>query len=431
MGKKIFTEKIFIRGIVLAFFCFLAWSSVSAEQVQKVQVNSLPDGVRITWSKADRNQRNVLVRSESGLPQSVNDGKILYDGTAGNFTDTDLQIGKKYYYSVISFTTPTVTQQVTRKVVEVVEKIPVPAKITVEAVGAGSQLLGIFTIFDSIKDIWLTFIRLSQVAVAFLTLRKKNQWGLVYDWDNKVPLKNIPLNVVNGRGEKIEGAVTDAAGRFGFMASQGEYFVKVGGIKQYHFQPESYAQHDIYGKVYSGEPIKIEKKDSSVIKLNIPLIRQLSGKEGKKVGRALLRLTKFPKFINQILELLFWAGLIFVAVSFLQNEPGPATIGVASLYGLILLLRVVMYFRHRDFGTVLDKDLKTPVPFAVVKAIKSEREEEQLGITVSNSNGGFYLLKPEGAGAIEIKGRTLEGRNYRLIKSLEPGQELIKGYYYV
>ena len=98
MGSKIFTEKLYIKGIVLAFFYFIAWNGLSAEEIQKVQVNSLPDGIKIQWSKTDNNQRNVLVKSESGMPRSVNDGKIIYDGAANSFTDANLEVGKKYYY---------------------------------------------------------------------------------------------------------------------------------------------------------------------------------------------------------------------------------------------------------------------------------------------------------------------------------------------
>jgi hypothetical protein len=420
-------RKSFIHIFLISLVCIFLSHQVLSEETKKVQVNSMPEGIKIEWSQEYASQRNILIRSESGLPQSIQDGQILYDGRGSSYADTDIKPGKKYYYSVISVTDTTVTQRVTRRVVELVEKIPRGARVGVVVLGAISQIIGIITLFDSLKDLWLSLIRVSQVLLAFVALKKKNQWGLVYDWENKEPLKNIPLSVVNERGEKIEGTITDAAGRFGFLAGKGEYLIKVADRHKYTFDPGRYQRYDVYGKVYTGDPIKVESETSAIIKLNVPLERKISD---NKKGSKILKLLKIPRFLSPILEVLFWVGFVFIGASLTQNPSWP-TIVIASFYLLVILVRVVVYFNSRDFGLVLDQQKKTPVPFAVVKAIKGVTEPGQLGIAVSNNSGNFYLLTPKGASLIEIKGRTMEGRNFHIIKPISKGAEVVKGTYYV
>jgi hypothetical protein len=289
-----------------------------------------------------------------------------------------------------------------------------------------------FTLVDSLKDLWLTLIRVSQVVLAILAVKKRTHWGVVYDWKNKEPLKNIPLNVVSERGERIEGAITDSAGRFGFLAGKGDYLVKVAESKKYAFDPKEYQPYDIYGKVYTGDPIKIESDTSAILKLNIPLVRRITeSKSGRNILSTLARLIRVPKFLNPILDVLFWIGFIFIGVSLTQNPTLPSII-LASFYFLIILVRIVLYMNTRDFGLVLDAAKKTPVPFAVIKAVKGGNEEDdQLGIAVTNTNGNFYLLTPKGANSVEIKGRTMEGRNFHIVKAINPGAEVIKGTYFV
>ncbi|MFH1182664.1 MAG: hypothetical protein V1690_00170 [Candidatus Moraniibacteriota bacterium] len=397
-----------------------------------MKVDSIPKGIKIQWTGESNSKSYILVRSETGLPQSASDGKVLYDGRGNSYIDTDIQPGKKYYYSVISVVETTVTQKVTKKIVEIVEQVPSGAKVGAVAIGAGSQAIGMLTLFDSLKDLWLTLIRVSQVVLAVMAVKKRNQWGVVYDWGSKEPLKNIPLNVVNERGERMEGAITDSTGRFGFLAGKGDYSIKVAGSKEYAFDPKQYQSYDIYGKVYTGDPIKIESDTSTILKLNIPLVKQITeSKSSRNIISTLLKLIRIPKFLNPILEVLFWLGFIFIGVSLTQNPTWPSII-LVSFYFLIILVRAIVYLNTRDFGLVLDAAKKTPLPFAVINAVKGENEEgDQLGVAVTNTSGNFYLLAPKEAKYVIIKGRTLEGRKFRTIKPISPGSEVIKGTYFV
>jgi len=268
--------------------------------------------------------------------------------------------------------------------------------------------------------------------LAAVTMKRKNNWGIVYDWQNKTPLKNIPLNVLDSKGDKIGGVITDSVGRFGFLAEKGQYSVNVAQNKKYTFNPSLYEPFDIYGRVYKGDPIKIESEKSALLKLNVPLTpKVIENKTGKNFLVTLAKLIKVPKFLNPLLETLFWLGLVFITLTLAQNPSWPSIL-IFAFYCIVVLVRVLTYFSGRDFGLVLDIAKKTPVPFAVVKAVRGDDEAgEPLGTSVTNTNGNFYLLTPKDAGTVVIKGRTIDGRNFQLVKPISPGTEVIKGTYFV
>lgn len=428
-------REIFYTSALLFALVFFPSSRALAETLKKVQVESMPEGVKLEWTLPDKSKRSILVKSETGLPQSVSEGKVIYEGTGSSFVDTDIKPGKKYYYSVISVIDESTTREkitrTTRKIVEAFEQIPREAEVGVVAVGVSSQAIGMFTLFDSLGDLWLTLIRVSQVVLAALTMKKKEHWGIVYDWKDKTPLKNIPLNVLNEKGDRIEGAITDSVGRFGFLAEKGQYSVKVAENRRYAFDPSTYESFDIYGKVYKGDLIKVESEESALLKLNIPLMPKITeGEAAKNFIVSLAKLIKVPKFLDPILEVFFWLGLIFIVLTLARDYNWPSIL-IFSFYCIVVLVRVLTYLGSRDYGLVLDINKKTPVPFAVIKAVSKRDEEEPLGISVTNTKGNFYLLTPKDADEIVIKGRTLEGRIFHATSAIDRTAGVIKGTYFV
>ncbi len=47
--------------------------------------------------------RTVIIEKEGGYPSTPEDGKIVYEGTSGTFTETNLTNGKEYYYSIYAY----------------------------------------------------------------------------------------------------------------------------------------------------------------------------------------------------------------------------------------------------------------------------------------------------------------------------------------
>jgi len=434
MKRKPFVLFFFLTALTLIYFFsgYILKSFVFAEE-KKIQVESLPDAIKIQWSDDARFKKSIVVRSENNIPKNINDGKIVYEGSGNFFLDSDIEVGKTYYYSVISvknkFYIETI-KTVTKKTAEIFSKIPSPAKTTMVVAGSGAQIVSFFSVFDSLKDLGLSLLRIFQITLPLLIFGKRKKWGIVYDWETKEPLKNLPIGLFNEKGEKIDSILSDEAGRFGFLVKKGIYTVVPYGNKKYIAKPEEYQNKDIYGDVYRGTEIRFEA-DSDVIELNIPLSR--INKE-KKVHRNIFRffsLLKSSKIASIFLEALFLLGFVTVLLS-LARKITPLLIVIVVFYLIIIILRLIMFFTTKDFGLVLDIEKKTVVPFAVVRVFKDKKtEEEQLGVAVSNTKGSFYLLVPKEADKFSIKGRTLEGRTFKKELPANPKLEVMNQSYYV
>jgi len=408
---------------------FLVFGSAESE-TKKIQIESVPDGISIKWDSLSGFKKNIVIRGESGIPKGVDDGKIVYEGNDNSFIDRDIKGKKKYYYTVFSVRDKTYVEKVesvVKKTLETYERIPVTVKAGVVVIGSSSQILWIFGVFNSFKGFWLTLLRIFQTAVAFLAMRKKNKWGLVYDWENKQPLKNVMLNILDEDGKKIESTITDETGRFGFLVGKGKFTIQPAGGKKYSFKPDDYNAKDLYGKVYKGEEIAVEEE--GVLRLNIPLTGP--GKEAASPKRFGLSRIRSVKVVSVILEVSFWLSLIFIILSMMKSVT-VLNISVLSLYIFIILLRLYVFRLAREWGLVVSSLNNNSLPFAVVRAFSgSDENKKQVGVSVTNTKGSFYLLVPPETKSVSIKGRTLEGDNFKKDLPVNPKKGLLNGIYKV
>jgi len=403
-----------IKVGILALILFLFSIPVFGSEVQEVKVKSLPEGIRIEWENISGVKKNIVVKSENSNPRNSEEGITVYEGTENFFIDKNVEKGKTYYYTVFSVKEDTYLERVENVInttVEVYEKIPVSAKAGTISAGVGSQILWVSTVFDSFKDFWITLIRISQALVAFLAMKRRGKWGLVYDWKTKEPVKNIALQILNDKKEKIDSVITDDAGRFGFLVGKGKYIVTTAGSKDYEFKPDEYEEKDIYGDVYKGQELVVEKEN--LLKLNVPLVYK--GEEKKEVHKPKWyspTKIKSVKIINGLLELSFLVGFVFIVFSVIKN-PGALNMGILAFYVFTVLIRIYMYKLAKDWGLVVFGENQSPLAFAVIRAFRGpEFSKEQVGVAVTNTKGGFYLIVPPETKEISIKGRDMEGNNF-------------------
>jgi len=430
-------------GAVILFSGFL-WGNAQAkyektEKIGKVVADSMPQGVSLKWDDPAGFDKVVVVRNTDHLPIGSSDGKIIYQGKGKSFVDSDIEPATTYYYAVIfKPEQKTYLKRATdslAKPVEIFQEVPAPVKTTVISTSVGSQFFLLLGMFDSIKDFWWTVFRMAQALFIFLGLRssKKNSWGIVYDWETKEPLKNVVLNLKNERKEKVAATVSDEAGRFGFLVGEGNYFLEVGRYGNYDYKPELYDEEDIYGKVYRGKLLSTQKEE--LLKLNAPLFKNIPAEKKSRRIWKYVRLDfarlKSSKVVSLLTELFFWMGFLFILLSLLASF-SLLKVFLLVFYLLVFLLRLYLFGVIKDWGLVLSNSNKNPVPFAVVRAFYSGRqEEEQAAVSVSNTQGGFYLLVPRDTYKITIKGRTLGGENFDKETTVFAKKGLINGVYYI
>ena len=438
MKKNLFF--ISILGIAISLFLFgqVEARTEKTERLGKIVADTMPSGVALKWDDPAGFEKVIVVRNTGRLPQNSSDGEIIYSGSGKNYTDTDLRSGATYYYAIFfipkKVTYVARTIEIITKPIESFQKVPEPAKATVVSASAGSQMILLFGMFDSLKDFWFTIFRAVQALLIFLGLRskKKSGWGLVYDWGTKEPLKNVTLSLISERKEHVASVVTDESGRFGFLVEEGNYFLEVGKFKDYEFRPAAYNETDIFGKVYRGEILSI--KNEELLVLNVPLFMTVSRTERAK-GSWLKKLDftkiKSSKIINFIVEFSFWIGFAFILLS-LVGDYTWWKLAIVIFYVAVFLVRFYLMRVIKQWGLVLSGQDKKPVPFAVVRAFHpTGGNKEQVAVSVSNSKGGFYLLVPPDTYDVSIKGRTLEGVNFDNETKIAAKKGVINGVYYI
>lgn len=406
------------------------------ERIGKISSEYMPSGVSLQWDDPMGFEKVIVVKNKEHLPANSSDGKIIYEGKGKTFTDTDLEQGATYYYAVIFIPLkPSLSKQalnLIEKPFQMIQDLPAPAKASVVTASVGSQILFFFGMFDSIKDFWFNIIRALQALIIFLGMRpkKKNGWGIVYDWETKEPLKNIVLSLVNERKEKISSVISDEAGRFGFLAEGGEYFLEVAKNKNYEFTPDVYDDNDLYGTVYKGKELTLKKEE--LLTMNVPLHSKMHQEmKGLKSWRLDFARIKSSRVLNFLMEFSFWIGFVVIIVSLL-NGFSLIKFLLASFYVLVFFIRIFLMRSIKDWGIVLSSKNNRPIPFAVVRAFhQADFDKEQVGVCVSNTKGGFYLLVPPETVELSIKGRTLEGENFEKEASVTAKKGLINGVYYV
>lgn len=442
------------KSILLFAFGFLVILSVpiwaqaeyeKTEKIGKLVAEYMPEGISLKWDDPEGFEKVLVVKNKYRLPQNSKDGQVIYEGKEKTYLDKDLRPGETYYYGIFFIekkkliNLPVVNNTIELSE-ELYQKIPAPAKAGVVSVSAGTQIIFLLGMFDSAKDFWFSLLRIFNVLVVVFSMRshKKKHWGLVYNSKTKEPIKNILVNLRNEREELAATAITDEAGRFGFLVEEGNYILEVKGSAQYQFNPvlikDKENEEDIYGKPYKGETLKIKKEE--LLKVNIPLTpisnADMENEKRLKIKKFDFSKLKSNRLLGFIVDFSFWVGFIFALFSVAFNY-SVFKLFLVIFYIIVFLIRFYLLNLIKEWGVVLLGSNKTPVPFAVVRAFKASQggNKEQVGVAVSNMKGGFYLLLPPDNYKLSIKGRTLEGNNFNKEALINAEKGLVNGVYFV
>ena len=131
-------------------------------------------------------------------------------------------------------------------------------------------------------------------------------WGTVYDSVTKEPIDPVLVELVYAdTSKKVEQAITDLAGRYGFLAYPGKY--KIQALRNHYQFPSSRipgVNDEIYDNLYHGEVIEV-KEGLDVIAPNIPMdpVAQDFNQEAKRAFFSLSLQSR--KILNMVFHTFF------------------------------------------------------------------------------------------------------------------------------
>lgn len=215
----------------------------------------------------------------------------------------------------------------------------------------------------------------SYLGLGFLRFRKRKPWGRVYNHLTGKPIEGATVKVIDARFKKIkETQVTDSEGRFGFLISPGEYYLR---ISRNGFMEKETQVVKVLGPVQA-------------LNLEIPLepLQEILPQKSYKI----LKITHaLLDALNKISPWILAIGAILSIVSILLT-PSVLSYIVAGLYGALIILKIILHKRFfKSFGWVLEKEAEKTVDLAVVRIFDANKNW-LLGTRVTDHDGRFNFL---------------------------------------
>ncbi len=263
-----------------------------------------------------------------------------------------------------------------QQVVQVAKTISLPIAIGLGGIGIISLLTSAYTASASFAAA-LSRIA-SYIGFGLFRLKKRKPWGKVVNHLTDQPIEGAAVKILDTVFKKVkETQITDHDGRFGFLVSPGEYFIRVSrnGFGEYETKAFQMAGSDqVLNLEISLEPLKTTLADYA------------------------LRAVRFWHRLNWLLAklnpIILFLGVIFAAISTLL---GPSTLNyvILGLYGALIVINIILaVILVRSYGRVLKKVSGDPVALAVVRLFDA-KENWLLGTHVTDQFGRFnFLIEP-------------------------------------
>ena len=245
--------------------------------------------------------------------------------------------------------------------------------------------------------------------LTFLGIKKKSYiWGTVFDADTLIGLDPAYVVLHDASGNEIDTRITDINGRYGFVVAQpGTYYISANKV-DYLWPSKKLAgkqRHEIYDKLYFGEPIVISTAGDVIAKDIAMDALKINWNEIAKNERGYVsKWVKKDIRINRFSTGLFTAGFLISAAVFLMSPAG-LNGPIFAFYVLIWIMRRARILKPSYKAVLLSKADRLPIPFAVIKVFSEAGV--QIGRAVSNQLGRYFLLVPLGTYYVTIEKKLL------------------------
>lgn len=217
--------------------------------------------------------------------------------------------------------------------------------------------------------------------------KKKRAWGIVYNGFTKVPVDLALVRlIVKEKGQVLQSRVTDVAGRYYFLAKQGEYVLEVakpgfGPVSKHLAKIEEDGE---FKPVYHGDTIAVTA-DATPVQPCVPL-----DPDAKKED---VKTTVKRDVWKHVQKGISGVGFGFSMVSF--------TVSPSWWVGALLGVHVTSYLFFRrlskrergthQFGTIRDKSTGKPIAQTIVRIFDVEYNK-LLDTRVTDKDGRYVFL---------------------------------------
>jgi len=273
----------------------------------------------------------------------------------------------------------------------------------------GEAILGALGRIKSVSDLELALSELGPWLLGVFGFRRRRRvWGTVYDSVTKLPIDPAIVTLADAAtGKEIEEAVTDLAGRYGFLATTGRFII-IPQKTNYSFPSKKALgeKDEIYNNLYHGETIEIGP-DSDVVAPNIPMDQvAYDWNQATKPNRLHFhpRLRYFGSVLSRIL---FWAGFAWTVFALLVTF-SPINIFLVALYAAIFIITFLLP-AHPLWGRICSREDGGLLQGLVVQVFIPGAMPVVMGRAVSAPDGKFFLKANPGSYTLQVMEMSGDG----------------------
>lgn len=273
--------------------------------------------------------------------------------------------------------------------VKTFEKIAVVVPVALSSLILASSVLSGIPIFNHL--FYLSVVLFQILGI----IKRPKPWGIVYDAVTKKPIAFARVEILNEQMRKLQSAITDENGRYGFLVSEsitaGEKLHLRAFRTKYVFPSggePSPVEKELYTNIYRGGFINII---NSITNFDLPMDPvDKSASQGFYFG---IISVKLNKIFTVLADILFMAGVVLGVTNFIIN-PSKMSSLILLVISLTFLLRIAG-FKMKPFGVTRDRENNQILPFGFIAI--HDTNGKRINFTVSDDKGRYFLLTQKGA----------------------------------
>ncbi|MBT5820221.1 MAG: hypothetical protein HOI24_02070 [Candidatus Magasanikbacteria bacterium] len=383
------------------------WQSVHFDQNNPTPVSKdgtygfiVPNGEYILRVEKEgyRTQESFSFRVENNI---VNEDVVLMKklpkliDSVEDILEEDISAGEKVQkIAVVSATKAVEVAKVgVRTVVEVAKKIddvaddPLVEEVTEEVIIPTTVAASATIVLPSLWSIIIPLLRfLFLQPLLLLGLRKRKEWGVIYNALTKLPIDLAVVRIVNAETKKVvQSRVTDLKGRFLFIVNPGSYVIEV--TKPGFSYPSSILQSvksdGRFADIYHSETIEVTQKGVGLTP-NIPVDPVDAEKTPKRIV--------WEKRLR-IVQHIFASSGIYTTMVGLYIAPTLWLCGFLAVHIVVYLLfiHLIQPKQPKGWGIVYDSESGEPLAKAVVRLF-NKQYDKLVATFVTDRKGRYAFL---------------------------------------
>lgn len=296
--------------------------------------------------------------------------------------------------------------------IESIEEVARSASTPVSRVGAVTgTALGVASLFNvpfSVTNFGQLLAHSWNNLLAFVVYRRRRrEWGTVYDSKSKAPIDPAYVELFTEGGKKVDEAITDLDGRYGFVVPEGRYTMQVRKTN-FTFPSKKLAPgaaDTLYRNVYVGGTIEV---DNAIVH-DVPM--DPVAFDWNQYEKIRTKQTRYFHWLDpvlvRVLDALFIAGAASVVWQFIMSPSFFTT----ALLGLYLALITLRLYRGGavSYGTVYRGGV--PLARALIRVIRDGHEIKR---KATDEHGRYAVLVTPGTYELQVDARDGE-EEYRTV----------------